>query len=213
MKSAVRLFFAAILFLALNASPLQAQEPDPAKCLKNAQGTPTYSPYVDQDFPDQVFFGDTHLHTVFSSDAGLFGNRLGLDEAYRFAKGEEITSSLGQRARLRRPLDFLVIADHAENLGLPVMIAEKNPDFVKTEFGKKSWPFSNPERHPRPIPFGVKNCLPLTIPLPMKKIWHKAFGKDAPPRLNNTMTPGNSLPSSVMSGHQCLPREVICTGM
>jgi hypothetical protein len=64
-----------------------------------------------------VFFGDTHLHTNASMDAGAFGNRLGLDEAYRFAKGEEVTASNGMRVRLSRPLDFMVVADHSDNMG------------------------------------------------------------------------------------------------
>jgi hypothetical protein len=64
-----------------------------------------------------VFWGDTHLHTSFSIDAGSFGNRLGLDDAYRFARGDEVTTSTGLKARLSRPLDFLVIADHSDAMG------------------------------------------------------------------------------------------------
>jgi hypothetical protein len=64
-----------------------------------------YSPYAQRSFPDHVFWGDTHLHTGLSMDAGLFGARLGLDEAYRFARGEEVMASSGQPARLGRPLD------------------------------------------------------------------------------------------------------------
>ena len=96
-----------------------------------------YSPYLNYNYPDKVFFGDTHVHTSYSTDAGMFGNRLGPEEAYRFAKGEIVTSSSGVRARLLRPLDFLVVADHAENLGLSPMIAESNPDLLKNEWGKK----------------------------------------------------------------------------
>ncbi len=99
-------------------------------------GKPEYSPYLDRGYPDRVYFGDTHLHTSYSTDAGMFGTRLGPEEAYRFARGEEVTSSTGVRARLLRPLDFLVVADHAENLGLAPMIAESNPDLLKTEFGR-----------------------------------------------------------------------------
>ena len=98
---------------------------------------PEYSPYLEHNYPDRVFWGDTHVHTSYSTDAGMIGNRLGPDEAYRFAKGEEITSSIGVRARLARPLDFLVVTDHAENLGLAPMIAESNPDLLKTAFGRK----------------------------------------------------------------------------
>jgi hypothetical protein len=100
-------------------------------------GEKEYSPYLDIGYPQRVFWGDTHLHTAYSTDAGMIGNRLGPDEAYRFARGEIVDASSGVRARLQRPLDFLVITDHAENLGLAPMIAEKNPDLLKLEFGKK----------------------------------------------------------------------------
>ena len=76
-----------------------------------------YSPYAQRSFPDQVFWGDTHLHTGLSVDAGLFGCRLGLDEAYRFARGEQVMASSGQPAKLGRPLDWLVIADHSDGMG------------------------------------------------------------------------------------------------
>jgi hypothetical protein len=101
-----------------------------------ARGDIQYSPYPDEDFPNNVYFGDTHLHTSYSADAGMIGNTLGPDEAYRFAKGETVTSSTGLSARLRRPLDFLVIADHSENLGLAPAIAESNPTLLANEWGK-----------------------------------------------------------------------------
>jgi hypothetical protein len=100
-------------------------------------GKAEYSPYLDVGYPDRVYFGDTHLHTSYSTDAGMFGTRVGPEEAYRFARGEEVTSSTGVRARLQRPLDFLVVADHSENLGLASMIEESNPELLKTEWGRK----------------------------------------------------------------------------
>ncbi len=72
-----------------------------------------YSPYPAKDFPNRVYFGDTHLHTSYSTDAGMIGNTLGPEEAYRFARGEEVKSSTGLPAKLQRPLDFLVVADHS----------------------------------------------------------------------------------------------------
>ena len=78
---------------------------------------PPYSPYAGRNFPTRPFFGDTHLHTSFSFDAGAFGARLTPRDAYVFAKGNEITASSGQRAKLSRPLDFLVVADHSDNMG------------------------------------------------------------------------------------------------
>jgi len=95
-----------------------------------------YSPYIDYDFPNQVLFGDTHLHTGYSADAGLVGATTTPDDAYRFAKGETVTSSNGVKARLERPLDFLVVADHAENLGLTFGLAEGNEALFGTEWGR-----------------------------------------------------------------------------
>ena len=86
-------------------------------------GQKHYSPYLDQSYPNRVFFGDTHLHTSYSTDAGMIGNTLGPDEAFRFARGEKVRASVGEYAQLIRPLDFLVVADHAENLGMAPMIA------------------------------------------------------------------------------------------
>src|SRR5689334_18603280 len=83
-----------------------------------------YSPYPKRNFPNRVYFGDTHLHTSYSTDAGMIGNTLGPEEAYRFARGEEVKSSSGLPAKLERPLDFLVVSDHAENLGLSPQIAK-----------------------------------------------------------------------------------------
>jgi hypothetical protein len=67
----------------------------------------------------------------------MIGNFLGPEEAYRFARGETIRASLGVRTKLVRPLDFLVVADHAENLGLSVLIEESNPDLLRNLWGKK----------------------------------------------------------------------------
>jgi hypothetical protein len=76
-----------------------------------------YSPYAGGAVPNRVFWGDTHLHTSYSLDAGAFGARLTPEDAYRFARGDEVQSSTAGRARLARPLDFLVVADHSDNMG------------------------------------------------------------------------------------------------
>ena len=96
-----------------------------------------YSPYPEQDFPNRVLFGDTHLHTSYSPDAGMIGCRLGPEEAYRFARGETVTSSTGLSARLKRPLDFLVVSDHAECLGLGPAIQRADAEIMKIELGRK----------------------------------------------------------------------------
>jgi hypothetical protein len=96
-----------------------------------------YSPYVDRSNANRVFWGDQHLHTAFSSDAGMLGDRLGPDDAFRFARGEQVRSSTGQLAQLERPYDWLVVSDHAEYLGLAQELHEKNPVLLDTASGRK----------------------------------------------------------------------------
>jgi len=98
---------------------------------------PPYSPYAARTFPTRPFFGDTHLHTSFSMDAGAFGARLGPRDAYRFARGEQVIASSGQPAKLSRPLDFLVVADHSDNMGFfPDLFAGK-PELLAHPKGRQ----------------------------------------------------------------------------
>ncbi len=83
----------------------------------------TYSPHVNRAYPDRVFWGDTHVHTSLSHDAFHMGARLTPDDAYRFARGETVRASSGAEVRLPRPLDFLMVSDHAENLGVLPQLA------------------------------------------------------------------------------------------
>ena len=94
----------AALLLSAFALSGQAQEPaPPAETLKEAfPAKKQYSPYAGRNFPTRVYWGDTHLHTSASMDAGAFGNRLGFEEAYRFARGEELTASAGLKVKLSR---------------------------------------------------------------------------------------------------------------
>ncbi|HSN51791.1 MAG TPA: DUF3604 domain-containing protein, partial [Woeseiaceae bacterium] len=114
----------AILFFAHSALAQIPAPPDPEETLSPAYTGKSYSPYAGRQTALMPLWGDTHLHTDISMDAGAFGNRLGLDAAYRFARGEEVVTSTGIRARLSRPLDWLVIADHSDNMGFfPDLIA------------------------------------------------------------------------------------------
>ena len=96
-----------------------------------------YSPYAQRSFPSRPLWGDTHLHTGLSVDAGLFGARLGLEDAYRFARGEEVMSSTGQPAKLARPLDWLVIADHSDGMGFIDDLRAGAPEVLKFEQGAR----------------------------------------------------------------------------
>jgi hypothetical protein len=96
-----------------------------------------YSPYADRKFPVRPFFGDTHLHTGFSLDAGAFGTRLTPRDAYRFARGEQIMASSGQPTKLSRPLDFLVVADHSDNMGFITDLIAGKPELLADPTGRK----------------------------------------------------------------------------
>jgi hypothetical protein len=96
-----------------------------------------YSPYADRKFPTRPFFGDTHLHTGFSMDAGAFGCRLTPRDALRFARGEQIMASSGQPAKLSRPLDFLVVADHSDNMGFFTDLFAGKPEILAQPMGRK----------------------------------------------------------------------------
>jgi hypothetical protein len=125
--------------LSLSATALHAQAPTPGtESLKDAWPEQArFSPYAGRNFPTEVFWGDTHLHTSMSFDAGAFGARLDPHDAYRFARGEEVTSSTGFKARLSRPLDFLVVSDHSDNMGFFPTLLGGEPSYLADPTGKR----------------------------------------------------------------------------
>ncbi|HMR53785.1 MAG TPA: DUF3604 domain-containing protein [Amaricoccus sp.] len=130
--------FCTALCIAALPGPASAQFIPAESSLSGLYPGKAYSPYAERSFPDRVFWGDTHLHTGLSVDAGLFGARLGLDDAYRFARGEQVTASSGQPAKLGRPLDWLVIADHSDAMGFFNDLAAGKPEILKFEQAR-SW--------------------------------------------------------------------------
>ena len=114
------------------ATEAAAEHSPPVPAVKPSAAALGYSPYLEGDHTvaaddgSRPYYGDTHLHTSYSTDAGMIGNTLGPEDAYRFARGEKVISSTGLPIRLQRALDFLVVADHSENLGLAPAIAEGN---------------------------------------------------------------------------------------
>jgi len=93
-------------------------------CSENDDSDESGAQVANTEYPEQVFWGDTHLHTDNSIDAFGFGNRLDAEAALRFARGEEVTATKGAKAKLSRPLDFLVIADHSDAMGATKAIME-----------------------------------------------------------------------------------------
>ncbi|RYH09047.1 DUF3604 domain-containing protein [Tropicimonas sp. IMCC6043] len=130
-----RISVAAIL--ASLAMPAAAQfHPNP-ETLEGLYPGRAYSPYASRGFPSRVFWGDTHLHTGYSMDAGLFGNTTGHDTAYRFARGEEVTAASGQPVKLSRPLDWLVLADHSDGMGMIFDLQKGTQNILASEQGRR----------------------------------------------------------------------------
>lgn len=136
-QNAKRKWFAA-LALGVTSLTTLAQLPAPPnqQILTKAYTGKVYSPYAKRDFATNVYFGDTHLHTDISMDAGAFGDRLGLDAAYKFARGEQVNSTRGGPVRLSRPLDFLVVADHSDNMGFFPDLLDGSPHILADPTGK-----------------------------------------------------------------------------
>jgi hypothetical protein len=127
----------AVLSVAAAAQPAVGQDMSPQKeAVAQAHAKKEYSPYVGREYPTQVFWGDTHLHTGISVDAGTMC-RLGQEDAFRFARGEEVLTTGGLRARLSRPLDWIVVADHAEMYGLMPQLLKGDPEVLSSEKGQR----------------------------------------------------------------------------
>jgi hypothetical protein len=110
------------------------QPADPSKFHKE----PGYSPYAGRKYPDRPYFGDQHVHTGWSADAGGSGTTLGPEEATRFARGEQVVSTSGQPVRLGTPLDWVVIADHSDGMGVISEIKGGNAEMM-TDPTIKRW--------------------------------------------------------------------------
>jgi hypothetical protein len=96
-----------------------------------------YSPYAQRAFPSQLYWGETHVHTGLSLDAGLFGNTTGHETAYRFARGEEVVSASGLPVKLGRPLDWLVITDHSDMMGFATDLQRGAPNILADAKGRE----------------------------------------------------------------------------
>ncbi|MEH6549309.1 MAG: DUF3604 domain-containing protein [Pseudomonadales bacterium] len=96
-----------------------------------------YSPPANTTHATEVYWGDSHLHTGLSLDAGLFGNTLGPDEAYRLARGEKINASSGVPVQLARPLDWMVLTDHSDMMGIAIDIKKGTPNILADKKGKE----------------------------------------------------------------------------
>ncbi len=171
------------------ADPAEASAATPPPAAGAAK--PAYSPWATRPPATRVFWGDTHVHSSWSPDANAGGNtRIDPDAAYRFAKGEPVTGHNGQPVRLRRPLDFLVVADHSEYMGLFPMLEAKDPDLLASETGAR-WSALIAEGKRAQVGAEFAMGLPsgqdlLKSPAFQRSVWHRVIENaerhDAPGR-------------------------------
>jgi hypothetical protein len=110
-------------------SSANAQETEEPQKTQEFKGERYSTP---SEHPENVYFGDAHIHTKLSMDAALWGTSLGPEDVYRYARGEELTSAKGWKTKLRRPLNWTVVADHSDAYGFYDFIA-KGADFIVAE--------------------------------------------------------------------------------
>jgi len=172
---------AGLLLPTFGAQAQDAGTADKAKLDKAFPSKPNYSPYAGRTFPTMPLFGDTHLHTGFSMDAGAFGARLTPRDAYKFARGEEITSNSGQPVKLSRPLDFLVVADHSDGMGFFPLLMSGDPALLATPQGRQWYDLIRGGKGAEAAfdiirSFGLQQ-LPKGFPLPGTAAYRNAWGE------------------------------------
>ena len=114
-----------------------AKSPEPAKPAAAieaksaaAASAGAYMPDPNRKYPERVLWGDEHVHTGWSVDAGLFGATLSPEDTVRFVRGEEMKSSTGRPTKLHRPFDWVAVTDHSDGMGTINQIRDKNPEFM-----------------------------------------------------------------------------------
>jgi hypothetical protein len=121
---------------ACNSKPGDSSAPDSTEARAD-EGSGTYLPDPNRTYPTRVLWGDQHVHTGWSADAGLSGATVGPEEAVRFARGEEVANNSGGTMKLGRPLDWIAVSDHSDGMGTFNELAAGNPAFLEDAQGKR----------------------------------------------------------------------------
>jgi hypothetical protein len=135
-RSLVRNLLSAVALVASATASVVSAEPIVAKPPTTKDGKP-YSAPTAATIPVRPLWGNTHLHTVNSFDAGIMGTRVEPEDAFRLARGEQVVSTTGVPAKLSRPLDFLVVSDHSDYMGLPDALQAGAPELLADPVGKE----------------------------------------------------------------------------
>lgn len=150
----IKRFIFLIPFLACIGMPVQVLSASSQDGMSD--GKANYSPYAGRNYSTRPLFGDQHLHTSWSADAIAAGTRVTPEQAFRFARGEEIISSTGVPAKLSRPFDWLAVSDHSDGMGLMNDVLDGKPELMKDPV-LKEW-------H-RKMNAGPKEAMEVTIDL------------------------------------------------
>jgi hypothetical protein len=135
VKTPLSLAIATVL-LGLVACSKPTPEPSPSAPAP-ATGETKASAVTDTQYPQQVYWGDQHVHTGWSADAGLAGTTLSPEDAVRFARGEKVKSSTGQDAQLHRAFDWIAVSDHSDGMGTINEVVAGNAEFMADPTAKR----------------------------------------------------------------------------
>jgi hypothetical protein len=194
-----------------------------AGCSKSAPSEAGTEPakVAEAAYPQRVYWGDTHLHTANSPDAFGFGNRLDPEAALRFARGEEVTSSTGIKAKLARPLDFLVITDHSDgfasvkDLYNAPRIAITHPTMLRWYDMMHAGPEESQKAVGEIISAKASNTLPKELVNPegaaerLRKNWYAAVATVERYNEPGTFTAFHGFEYTLMNGGNNLHRNVV----
>ena len=126
-----------ILFLFLVILSCQTsqkkEKPEPSETSKSVVLTEKTKDYNEFRNP---YFGETHLHTGWSFDEAIYNVKLGPENTYRHARGEKVLHPNGDTVQLKLPLDFMIVSDHSEYLGVLVKMYDKNDPLSKHPMAK-----------------------------------------------------------------------------
>jgi hypothetical protein len=98
---------------------------------------PGYSVYAVRNYPTRPLWGETHLHSGWSADAGFSGATLSPEDAVRFARGDQVNANSGQPVQLSRPLDWVALTDHSDGMGVFAELRAGNPEMMKDPVVKR----------------------------------------------------------------------------
>jgi hypothetical protein len=101
---------------------------------------------VVEDDSRRPFFGDVHVHTSLSFDGFSVGTIATPADAYRYARGEPLQHPAGFEMKLRQPLDFYAVSDHAMFMGVAREAATVGTDYSKHNSSQSIHGLNDPER-------------------------------------------------------------------